>query len=402
MERRRTARGSQAGPRPIRPPWAGQPHGLTLPRARQFRMKDGYAILSHMANQPFTEEFLSVKLCQWFVHDGFQVGYDFTDGVTSPEEELVHACMLAWENGNPAGTTPIGVERHLQFDLFRGHGGSPAEGQDAAGIRGEHGAGARARRPDDTFTAESDGYSLYNMMNRAGRMRPFDRAEPNGYPEDAPAGSAGNLSEHLRFVQSAMMPRAWTAGRYRRGHPHRSGRDCCNFIPPAASLRSAPAVADFFVRTLFPGEGAANLAGYRAIAVQFLDTADDGKTPPACRPDPRKFRLRPENPRTRRPSDDHPAVPGAMTARRFHAMNILSRRSFLSHASALGLGTAWPRCPMSHSCSNGRSPKEASVNPGPTDACKLLFIFLRGANDGLNTVAPWAIPPMPPVGPISD
>ncbi|MFO1461528.1 MAG: DUF1800 family protein [Verrucomicrobiota bacterium] len=263
------------------PPWAGQPYGLTLPaRSGNSGMKDGYAILSHMANQPFTEEFLSVKLCQWFVHDGFQVGYDFTDGVTSPEEELVHACMLAWENGNPRGQLRSVLNVIFSSDLFRGHGGSLQKVKTPLEFAASTVRALRARRPDDTFTAESDGYSLYNMMNRAGRMRPFDRAEPNGYPEDAPGWiSGGTLSERLRFVQSAMMPPGMDGKDDAGAATHIDPVGLLQLSLPAASLRSAPAVADFFVRTLFPGEGAANLAGYRAIAVQFLDTADDGKNP---------------------------------------------------------------------------------------------------------------------------
>ena len=262
------------------PPWAGRPYGLTLAaRSGNAGMQDGYDILRHMANQPFTEEFLSVKLCQWFVHDGFQVGYDFTDGISSPEEDLVHACMLAWENGSPKGQLRPVLNVIFSSELFRGHGGSPHKVKTPLEFAASTVRALRARRPDGTYTAESDGYSLYNMMNRAGRMRPFDRAEPNGYPEDAPGWiSGGTLSERLRFVQSAMMPPGMD-GKEDAGAATRI--DPVGLLQtslPAASLRSAPAVADYFVRTLFPGEGAANLAGYRAIAVQFLDTGDDGRT----------------------------------------------------------------------------------------------------------------------------
>ncbi|MBL9176046.1 MAG: DUF1800 family protein [Verrucomicrobiales bacterium] len=262
------------------PPWAGRPYGLTLAaRTGNAGMQDGYDILRHMANQPFTEEFLSVKLCQWFVHDGFQVGYDFTDDVTSPEEELVHACMLAWENGNPRGQLRPVLNVIFNSELFRGHGGSLQKVKTPLEFAASTVRALRARRPDGTFTAESDGYGLYNMMNRAGRMRPFDRAEPNGYPEDAPGWiSGGTLSERLRFVQAAMMPPGMDgkddAGAATRIDPV----GLLQLSLPASSLQSAPAVADYLVRTLFPGEGAANLAGYRAIAVQFLDTGDDGKT----------------------------------------------------------------------------------------------------------------------------
>jgi hypothetical protein len=106
-------------------PWAGRSYGLVLPaRSGVAGMQDGYAILSHMANQPFTQEFVSVKLCRLLVHDGFQTGYDFTDGATSPEEELVHACMLAWENGSPQGQIREVLRVILNSELFRRNDGS--------------------------------------------------------------------------------------------------------------------------------------------------------------------------------------------------------------------------------------------------------------------------------------
>ena len=47
---------------------------------------------------------------------------------------------------------------------------------------------------------------------------------------------------------------------------------------PAASLRDAGAVADYFLDLLFPSEGKANLAVYRTAAINFLNTADNGTT----------------------------------------------------------------------------------------------------------------------------
>ena len=74
-------------------------------------------------------------------------------------------------------------------------------------------------------------------------------------------------------------------------------------------------------------------------------------------------------------------------------MNILSRRSFLSHASALGLGTALATLTDVPFVLQ-RALAEGSIGqPGPNGRVrKLLFIFLRGANDGLNTVAPLGDP----------
>ncbi|MBM3902233.1 MAG: DUF1501 domain-containing protein [Verrucomicrobia bacterium] len=70
-------------------------------------------------------------------------------------------------------------------------------------------------------------------------------------------------------------------------------------------------------------------------------------------------------------------------------MNILSRRSFLSHATRMGLGAALASLtdvPLVLQ----RALAEGSIGrPGPNGRVrKLLFLFLRGANDGLNTVIP--------------
>ncbi|MEN9675324.1 MAG: hypothetical protein RIS76_1220, partial [Verrucomicrobiota bacterium] len=262
-------------------PWAGRSYGLVLPaRSGVAGMQDGYAILSHMANQPFTQEFVSVKLCRLLVHDGFQTGYDFTDSATSPEEELVHACMLAWENGSPQGQIREVLRVILSSELFRRNDGSLQKVKTPLEFVVSTVRALRAKRADGTYTADSDGYGLYNLMNRAGRMRLFDRAEPDGYPEDAPGWiSGGTLAERLRFVQAALMPNGMTgkedAGLNTRVDPVA----LLELKLPTAKLRDATAVSDYFLGLLFPAEGAANLDGYRAIGVNFLDTSDNGQNP---------------------------------------------------------------------------------------------------------------------------
>ena len=71
-------------------------------------------------------------------------------------------------------------------------------------------------------------------------------------------------------------------------------------------------------------------------------------------------------------------------------MNVITRRSFLSHTTALGLGTALATLtdiPLIMQ----RALAEGSIGqPGPDGRVKkLLFLFLRGANDGLNTLLPF-------------
>ena len=261
-------------------PWAGRDYGLTLPaRTGTAGMQDGYAVLRHMANQPFTQEFLSVKLCRLLVHDAFRTGYEFTDGETTPEEELVRACMLAWENGNPQGQIRDVLRVILDSDLFRQHGGSMQKVKTPLEFAVSTVRALRAVRPDGSFTADTDGYGLYNLMNRAGRMRLFDRAEPDGYPEDAPGWiSAGTLAERLRFVQSALMPAGMSGKEDAGGNTRVDPVGLLQLRLSAPALRDPVAVADVLVRTLFPAEGTANLDGYREIAVGFLDTADNGQT----------------------------------------------------------------------------------------------------------------------------
>lgn len=70
-------------------------------------------------------------------------------------------------------------------------------------------------------------------------------------------------------------------------------------------------------------------------------------------------------------------------------MNVLTRRTFLSHTATLGLGTALATLtdvPLVVQ----RALAEGSIGrPGPNGRVrKLLFLFLRGANDGLNAVIP--------------
>lgn len=74
-------------------------------------------------------------------------------------------------------------------------------------------------------------------------------------------------------------------------------------------------------------------------------------------------------------------------------MNVITRRSFLSHTAALGLGTALATLtdiPLVLQ----RALAEGSIGlPGANGRVKkLLFLFLRGANDGLNTVIPFGDP----------
>src|SRR5438132_8692650 len=67
-----------------------------------------------------------------------------------------------------------------------------------------------------------------------------------------------------------------------------------------------------------------------------------------------------------------------------HSFNVLSRRSFLDHSAKVGLGVALSTLtdiPLVVK----RALAEGSIG---LNGKKLLFIFLRGANDSLNSLIP--------------
>jgi len=122
-------------------PWAGRGYQLNFPATGRGTgatngIQDGYDVIRHLANQPFTEEYISVKLCRLFVHDDFPnpttrtdltndyAFYNYTDPNRSAEAELVHQCMLAWENGNPKGQIHDVLRVIFSSDLFRSSAGS--------------------------------------------------------------------------------------------------------------------------------------------------------------------------------------------------------------------------------------------------------------------------------------
>ena len=256
------------------PPYAGRNYQLTLPaRSGTNGITDGYDVIAHLANQPFTQEYISVKLCRLFIHDDFVHGvYDYTDPNLAPEGQLIKQCMAAWENGNPKGQIREVLRVMFNSELFRSHGGSMQKVKTPI----EYAISAvRALRAytNGTFTATMDSASAGTgaPLNRMGTMLLFDRAEPNGYPEAGPAWiSAGTLAERLRFIQSLL----YAPGASR---PTDAGASTANPVAllklklPSASWNNAGAVADYFLDVLFPGEGKANLDVYRTAAITFLN-----------------------------------------------------------------------------------------------------------------------------------
>lgn len=265
---------------------------LTFPaRTGTNAIQDGYDIIAHLADLPFTQEFMSVKLCRLFVHEDFAHGYDFTAPQLTPEADLVRQCMMAWETNMPRGQIRKVLDVIFKSDLFRSHSAAFAKVKTpleytVSAIRAlrvsTNGTGAQG-----SWSADTDGSSLATPLQRMGGMVLFDRAEPDGYPESG-AGwiSAGTLAERVRWTQSLLIASGQTG---HNGSQSGTGNDASNSttspvrllfarLPLLADQQDAAKVADLFLGLLFPGEGAANLNLYRAAAINFLNTGDDGVT----------------------------------------------------------------------------------------------------------------------------
>jgi len=117
-----------------------------------------------------------------------------------------------------------------------------------------------------------------------GGMSLFNRADPDGYPEAGPPWiSAGTLAERLRFVQTLLTA---TGSRTNLNGTANNDAGASTVDPvallkaklPAASWNNADAVATYFAGLLFPGEGMANVSDYKALGMNFLNTADNNTT----------------------------------------------------------------------------------------------------------------------------
>jgi uncharacterized protein (DUF1800 family) len=271
------------------PPYAGKNYELVLPaRTGTNGIQDGYDIVAHLANQPFTQEFISVKLCRLFVHDDFYIGDDFTDPNLSPEGQLVKQCMQAWETSSPKGQIRPVLATIFNSELFRGHGGSLQKVKTPLEFVVSAIRALRTPNPNGTFTADTDGRSLSVQgaaLDRMGGMNLFDRAEPDGYTESAGGWiSAGTLAERLRFVQALLTAPAQRTAAPAITDAGNSVADPVALIKlklPATDWSNAAVVVDYFLSILYPGEGKANLDLYRTSAINFLNTLDNGVTPSA-------------------------------------------------------------------------------------------------------------------------
>jgi uncharacterized protein (DUF1800 family) len=285
--------------------WAGQSYQLVIP-ARPTGdtngIQDGYDVIRHLANLPMTMEYISVKLCRLFVHEDFPnpttktnlpeyAFYDYRRSDLSPEARLVYDCMVAWDSSNPKGQIRDVLRTIFNSELFRSHGGSMQKIKTPFEFCASALRALRSVNPDGTATASTDGYAFRNPMDRMGQMALFNRADPDGYPEFGAAWiSAGTLAERLKWVQSYCTVQGSGAhgGTFNVNGENvtinDAGNSVCDPVAllkkklPASLWNNAGAVADYFLSTLFPAEGAANLDLYRQAATDFLNTAEDGVT----------------------------------------------------------------------------------------------------------------------------
>jgi uncharacterized protein (DUF1800 family) len=271
-------------------------------------ISEGYQFIQYIADLPFTEEYISVKLCRLLVHDNFPNPsndpsndvysvYNYAAGNLSPEADLVHRCMLTWETNSPKGQIWKVLKTITDSGLFRGHDASqqkiktPLEFAVSA-VRALR-SSTNGSNLAGSFTSYSDGYNIggtgastATVLSRAGNMLLFDRDAPDGYPETGPPWiSAGTLAERLRFVQSFCIA-IGQAGHTSTTNDAGSNTGCdivglLKAKTPSSTWNNAGAVADYFTGLLLPGEGAGNLALYRQAAIDFLNngSADTDITP---------------------------------------------------------------------------------------------------------------------------
>jgi hypothetical protein len=250
-------------------------------------------VTAAIANLPFTMEYISVKLCRLFVHEDFVHGvYDYADPNRSAEVELIRQCMVAWDTpvGGRKGNIRSVLNTIFNSELFRSHGGSLQKVKTPVEFAASAIRALRAPGPSG-LTARTDGYSISGRsrtsssapLTRMGAMMLFDRDAPDGYPEaGAPWISSGTLAERVRFIQTMLMTTTDTNKNDGISGGNFNITDPVGLLKaktPSGSWSDAGAVSDFFLGILYPAEGRANLDEYRTLAINFLNTDDNGSAP---------------------------------------------------------------------------------------------------------------------------
>src|SRR5262249_51761962 len=183
------------------PPYGGQSYALIFSNSSTLSsyvgtngMGEGYRVIQHLANLPYTAEFISVKLCRTFVHENFDFGvYDYTAPDLSPEAQLIKDCMTAWDT--PASDGRKGNIRSMlrvifNSALFRGHDASQQKIKTPLELAVSAVRALRVVNTDSngwvSATADSDGYGISGTngntspLSRMGGMGLFNKPEPDG------------------------------------------------------------------------------------------------------------------------------------------------------------------------------------------------------------------------------
>lgn len=266
------------------PPYAGQPYQLVLPvRTGTNGIQDGYDIVAHLANLPYTQEYISMKLCRLFVSEEFEKGGYYNQTKLTPEEQLIKDCMTAWDTPGPdgrKGNIRAVLGTIFDSDLFRSRSAlrqkvkTPMEYTVSAirSLRADIGGG--------TFTASTDGYDLIDAMWYAG-MELFAREFPDGWPENGRSWiDTGTINERLRFVENFLMQPSdpLKAVDYESWGVH-------NISDPVALLMNRlsgaqwtdpVAVTQYFLGIILPAEGWGNLDTDLDECVNLLNSDDTG------------------------------------------------------------------------------------------------------------------------------
>jgi hypothetical protein len=247
-------------------------------------------VASHLANLPQTMEFLSVKLCQLFVHENFEYGvYDYTSPATL-EAQLVKQCMTAWDtpaSDGRKGNIRSVLQAIFSSALFRGHGASQQKIKTPLELAISAIRALRTQNTDTnnyvSATADTDGYALANPLSRMGGMGLFNRPEPDGFSEFGRNWlSTANLDERWRYAQHLLMASNYGLKNTDYGTT-RNTSDPSALIRarlPGSSWNDPAAIADFFLSLLYPGEGTGNLGQDRQAAIDFLNTNEQGASSP--------------------------------------------------------------------------------------------------------------------------
>lgn len=269
-------------------PWSGQSYELALPvpTTEAEMVQEGYRVIDHLANLPYTMEHLCVKLCGLFVNEHFRIGNYYNISEISPEAALVRECMNAWDT--PAADGRKGNVRHVlttifESELFRDQTTffqkikTPFE-YVISSMRALN--GELAPLAPGVFPVSTDGYDLDRPIALMG-MELFELPSPDGYPEEGHEWvDTGTVNERLRWIQHLVMNQYDPIkdvdydeqGADNVAIP--SGLVVAKF--PASEWNNDEAITDLFLKLIYPGEGTGNLDANREECLRLLNSDESG------------------------------------------------------------------------------------------------------------------------------